>query len=221
MTMISIWAMTASIIVGQHGSQPTRVAVVNIPVISEKYQKTTDLEVRFEAIRRELNNQRDAMREKIERLQRTLREELKPGTDAFIQRQKELIMSEAELQWFVESESIKVEKGLADALRGIYNDIQSTVREVAEDSGIDIVLSSDRLPKSSPESSAQMRQQILLQKVVYFSPRLDITNEVVTRLNARYQSLKRRSGVGSALPASPIEAHVKADAKPLQAGQKQ
>lgn len=216
MTLISIWAVTASMMIGQPGSQPTRIAVVNIPVISEKYTKTKDLEASFDARRKELNNQRDAQRNKIERLQRSLREELKPGTDTFIQRQKELVMAEAEMQWFVDSESIKVERGLAEALRGIYQDIQTIVREVASDSGIDVVLSSDLLPNSLPESSAQMRQQILLQKVVYFNPRLDITDKVVTRLNAKYGSLKRNSGVGSAAPITRRNAFAKANTKPLQ-----
>lgn len=220
MTLISILAVTASMMIGQPGSQPTRIAVVNIPVISEKYTKTKDLETSFDARRKELNIQRDAKRDKIERLQRSLREELKPGTDTFIQRQKELVMAEAEMQWFVDFESIKVERGLADALRGIYQDIQTIVREVANDSGIDVVLSSDFLPESLPESSAQLRQQILLQKVVYFNPRLDITDEVVIRLNAKYESQKRNSGVGSAAPLVPSKAYANADTKPQKVVQK-
>lgn len=214
MSTISIWAMAATIILGQQGSQPTRIAVVNVPQVSEKYIKTSDLEGRFNAIRLDLNTQRDTQHKKIERLQRSLREELKPGTDAFMNRQKELAMAEAELQWFVDSESVKVERGLADALREIYNDIQVAVREVAEDMGIDVVISSDNLPDTAPESSAQMRQQIILQKVVYFNPKLDITNEVVTRLNAKYGALKRQGGVGSANPVDQRDKQARATSKP-------
>ena len=167
-----------------------------------------------------MNIQRDAKRDKIERLQRSLREELKPGTDTFIQRQKELAMAEAEMQWFVDSESVKVERGLATALRGIYQDIQTIVRQVANDKGIDVVLSSDFLPNSLPENSAQMRQQILLQKVVYFNPSLDITDEVVTRLNATYESKKRNPGVGSAAPSVPNKAYANANTKRQKVVQK-
>lgn len=217
MNTISIWAITASIILGQQGSQPTRVAVVNVPQVSEKYLKTTDLEGQFNAIRLDLNSKRDTQRKKIERLQQSLREELKPGTDAFMQRQKELAMAEAELQWFVDSESVKVERGLADALRGIYKDIQVAVSDVAEDMGIDVVISSDNLPDSIPESAAQMRQQIILQKVVYFNPRLDITNEVITRLNAKYGAQKRQGGVGSAAPVDKVKKLVNARVIPQSA----
>jgi len=51
-----------------HGS--TKVAVVNVGAVSEKYAKTADLEAQFDAVRRKLNQERDSMKEKIEKANR-------------------------------------------------------------------------------------------------------------------------------------------------------
>lgn len=164
------------------------VAVVNIPLVSEKYQKTADLEARFEAVRLDLGEQRKKHQEQIERAGKSLSEEFKPGTPEFDAQRKKLAMLDAELQWFVESEGKKVERGLAASLREIFDDIQLIVRELAEEKGIDIVLAADQMPSESTESPTQARQQILLQKVLYWSPSVDITEEVVERLNVRYRT---------------------------------
>ena len=172
----------------------TKVAVVNVGAVSEKYAKTADLEAQFDAVRRKLNQERDAMKEKIEKANRSLQEELKPGTDEFRARRKQIALMEAELQWFVESEGQKVEKGLAESLRSIYGDIQTAVREIAQEKGVDVVLAADQLPAETPDSANQVRQHILLQKVLFWNPSVDLTDEVVTHLNTRYKASAPASG---------------------------
>ncbi len=187
MNMISLCLAWSGVMLAQGGTGSVKVAVINLPEVSERYNKTADLELHFEGIRKKLNEQRNAMSAKVEKMARSLQEELKPGTEAFDKRRKEVAMQEAELQWFVEAEGKKVEQGLADALRKIFTDIRAVVADVARDRGFDIVLASDRVPDNAPSSPGQVRQHILLQKVIYWNPNVDITDEVVQRLNARYQ----------------------------------
>ena len=175
-----------------HGA--TKVAVVNVAAVSEKYAKTADLEAQFDAVRRKLNQERDSMKEKIEKANRSLHEELKPGTDEFRARRKQIALMEAELQWFVESEGQKVEKGLAESLRSIFGDIQSAVREVAQEKGVDVVLAADQLPADTPDQPTQVRQHILLQKVLFWNPSVDLTEDVITKLNARYKAATPAAG---------------------------
>ncbi len=189
MTLIALYAIAA--FVAPAPSSPVaspKLAVVNVPVVSERYAKTGDLEAQFEALRRRLNQEREAMRERIDRAQRALQEEIKPGTEEFERRRKEIALLEAELQWFVESEGQKVERGLASSLRSIFDDIQGVVREIAVEQAIDIVLAADQLPKETPDSPTQVRQHIMFQKVLHWSGGVDITDEVVARLNARYKA---------------------------------
>ena len=116
-------------------------------------------------------------------------------------------MQEAALQWFVESEGQKIEMGLANALLGIYIDIQAAVYEIAQQHQIDIVLAADQLPNEAPQSPTQVRQQIALQKVVFWSPRVDLTDQVVARLNEKYATGGGKAGL--AKPPAPSEAEIK------------
>jgi len=201
MTFLS-WFMAAVLMtIGQQDVYGfTKVAVVDVPAVSARYLLTRDLEAQFEQRRVRFNEQRKAMQEKIQRTGQSLQEEFKPGTEEFEQRHKQFALLEAELQWFAESEGQKIEQGLAESLHNIYMDIQEIVREVAEERGIDVVLAADRLPEAMPQSTTQVRQQIILQKVIYWSPRMDLTDEVVTRLNARYKARRLTSPSGAAPP---------------------
>jgi len=222
MINIGIWAMgwLAAAAGPQEAFAPTKVAVVSIADVSEKYQRTTDLEAYFDGLRQQFQKQRDAQKDKIERMTKALQEELKPGTPEFRERAKQTAMMDAELKWFVESEGQRLEEGLKASLRGIFDDIQAVVREVAEQRGIDVVVASDRLPPQPPESPNQLRQQILLQKVLYWSPKVDLTEEVIQRLNARYQSNPSKPPVEPAGNAPGASAETKPAAKEAPRGGK-
>jgi Skp family chaperone for outer membrane proteins len=170
------------------GFAPARVGVVDVPAVSERYLKTTELENHFELRRVKLSEQPDALREKIDRTARSLREEFKPGTNEFQERSKQLAMLEAELQWFVEEQGRQIEQELAGSLRLIFDDIRDVVGELAEQKGIDVVLAADRIPEGAPATTTQARQQIILQKVLYWRPSVDLTDDVVARLNARFEA---------------------------------
>jgi Skp family chaperone for outer membrane proteins len=190
----------------QLASASPKIAVVNVATVSEKYQKTSDLEAQFDALRKRLGQERDAMKDKLDRANRSLQEELKPGTEEYRLRKKEIAMLEAELQWFIDNEGQKVEKGLAESLRSIFDDIQSAVREVAEEQGVEIVLAADKLPGDSPDSPAQARQMILLQKVLYWKPEVDLTDAVIARLNKNYKPTAGAAPAATGNPKRPAEA---------------
>lgn len=189
MALISL-IMTAGLVAfGQSGAMGSaRVAVVDVPAVSEAYNKTADLEAQFESVRQKLNQERDALRDRVELTRRSLQEELRPGTREFQERRKQLALLEAELQYFMESEGERIEAELARSLGHIFADIHAVIGAVAKEKGIDIVMAADRMPSDVAESPMQVRQQIILQKVLYWSPQVDLTGEVVVRLNAKYKA---------------------------------
>ncbi len=147
MAFISLFMTAALIAAGQAGATGSaRVAVVDVPLVSEGYHKTADLEAKFESVRQKLNQQRDTLRDRVDLTRRSLEEELKPGTEEFRARRKQHALLEAELQYFIESESQRIEAELARSLERIFADIHGVIRVVAQEKGIDIVVSADRMP---------------------------------------------------------------------------
>lgn len=186
------WTMAVALSlagVGQTGAAgPARIAVVNIPQVSERYQRRIDLEAQFEAKRKELSQKKDELKQKVDQTTRSLQEVLKPGTQAYRDKARELTLQRAELDFFIESESQRIEIELAETLRTIFDDIAAVTRQIAEQRGVDLVLSADTLPQGQAENPTQMRQQIVLQKIIYWRPEIDLTDEVVTRLNDQYKA---------------------------------
>lgn len=180
-------------LVGQGGDN-VRVAVVNVAVASEQYARTRDLEAEFEQRRLKIREESDQFRSQIEQKRRILTEQLKPGTDAFNVTREELAVLEARAQFFVESRTRMMDEALAQSLRSIYLDIQSAVSELANEQGLDVVLAVDALPGDEASTPTAAKQQILLQKVVYWNPRKDMTESVISRLNANYNLRKKSSG---------------------------
>lgn len=178
----------------------TVVAVVKIPEVSEQYTKTKDLEAVFDKDRTAFARARDERKTKIDRAKEALQAELKPGNDAYRARRKEIAEMEAEMQAFVELEGERLEQGLAQSLRSIFDDIHAAIGEVAKERNIDIVLASDDMPNEVPTSTQQVRQQIVLQKVLYWDKRVNITDDVVTRVNGKYAAQK--AGTPPAAPAA-------------------
>ncbi len=194
-------------------AQPT-IAVVHVSGAFERYHKTIDLNAQYDALRRKRDTERDAKREKINRDARALQEEIKPGTADYYERRKQLAMLEADLQYFVESEGRRIEGSLAKSMRAIFDDIHAAVREVAEEKGIDLVLAADRMPTEVPDSPSLVQQQIHFQKVLFWSPQVDLTDEVVARLNARYKDQGGSSSLGAALPPPAEGAQARAHESP-------
>lgn len=206
--MTWLWAIAILVTVGQATpagganrlDQPTRTAVVDVPAVSAGYLKTKDLEVQLERRNTALLQERTALHNKIERTGRSLQEELRPGTSEFEQRRKQLALYEAEMEWFVDSTGRMLEREVAGTLRSIYEDIHAVVRTIAKEKGIDVVVAADRLPPEPAQGSIQARQQIVMQKVLYWSPRVDLTEEVIARLNASYLREKTHPTPGLAKP---------------------
>lgn len=204
MGMCPAWLalVSALMMVGPASGSPS-VAVVRVPEISEKYAKTSDLEAQFDTLRKAFAERRDDLKRRIEAANRSLQEELRPGTDEFRERRRQVAIMDAELQAFTETEGEKLEAGLSASLRSIFVDIQAAVQEIAMEKNIDVVLAADQLPPESPSSTTQMRQQILLQKVLYWNPQVDVTSEVIERVNARYKAAGGAASIAAAAAPPP------------------
>ncbi len=171
---------------------PPRVAVVNVPLVSDGYVRTGDLEQEFEVLRLKFNEERNRRVEEIRKKREQVAAQFKPGTKDFLKRQEEIMILEARLKFYEQSEGVKLEMAIASALRTLFEDIKRMVSIVATEKGFDVVLAAEQLPAQIPDANA-LKNQILMQKVLYFNPRVDLTSEVSARLNSEYQARKAQS----------------------------
>ena len=174
-------------------------AVVDVARVFEEYQMTRDLEAKFDERRRALAEEAERRHNNIEQMRRGLAA-FDPSSKDFARREKDLLQEEVAFQVWSRYEEKKLKDNHKAWLLQIYRSTQTVVAEVAQERSIDLVLTYDRLAEDAPDS-VTLRQQILLQKVIYHSDRVDITNEVLDRLNKAYREQGGLRSLGDAPPA--------------------
>lgn len=192
----------------QNAQAQSKIAVIDVAQVFESYDMTRDLEAMFNAKRRELSEEAEQRRSSIEQMRRGLAA-FDPASTDYITREKDLIRAEVDFQvWSTHSEQ-RLKENHKRWLLAIYRNTQETVRRLAGERNIDLVLTYDRLTEDAPDS-VTLRQQILLQKVIYHHSRIDITSEVLNRLNNEYKST---GGIRS-LDAPPVTSRRNQGAQP-------
>ncbi len=199
-----IWAIITIAAVGTAASAAhaeTTVAVIDVARVFEEYEMTRDLEAKFDERRRAANDEANNRRNSIEQMRRSLAA-FDPVSEDFARREQDLLRAEVDFEvWSTHTErQLKAEH--KKWLLRIYRNAQKVVGDLAKERQVGLVLTYDRLAEDAADSIV-LRQQILLQKVIYHDEETDITAEVLNRLNQSYragggaQSLDRAPGVPS------------------------
>ena len=158
--------------------KPARIAVVDIAEVFENYTKKKDVEARLE---KQVKAEEAKMQEK-EKEYKGLLEELKNVEDG-TEQHKTLTLKKIELEYQVKNRQKELLKEFQDkqvsALREIRDEITAEITQYATAMDIDLVL--------EKKISAEGKGQSINWPVVHFvKPELDITQDIVKRVNAKY-----------------------------------
>ena len=197
-------------------SPPPNIAVVNLPLIFERYRMTKDLEERFDqrsrAVRAEAENRRQAMDNRLAAL-----EAFDPASKDYAERREELLRTQIEYRVWLEFEEQRLRAENKAWLVQIYQEVREAVARAAEQRGIDLVLTYDELFEDVRDSDL-LRQQILLKKVLFFSERLDLTELVGKDLNDQYAKRGGAASLADAPPPPPLPARPQKRRPPPESG---
>lgn len=178
------------------------VGVIDIARIFKAYERTAYLEEEFVAKEKFLNEEAEKKRAQIESSRRALQEAFKPNTPEYDRKVAELQEAEIRYRVWTQMETEAIKTAHKRSLMEIYADVRAGVQKVAEERGVDLVVTYDLLTQDAPDSAA-LRQQILLQKVIYWSPSLDLTDPVIKVINDAFRLRNT--------PAAPRESKPAAD----------
>lgn len=183
---VVIWSYAAAVRAQHGGSGGPFVAVVNTTELYNSLQMVKDLEARFEKIRGEVQAQAAQRRDKIATMQKELSSGIfAPDSDDFAEREAQAVREQVDSEGWIRLEEQKLRRNHKKYMARIYQYIEQACREIAQSDGLDLVLTDNPLDLSVPDSNALV-EQILRKKVIYASPRLDLTARVRDRSNALY-----------------------------------
>ena len=167
-------------------------AVVNLEELFSLYKRPAVLEGQIRNRQEEIIKEADRRREIIEQKAQAM-QAFKPGTAEFDEGRQALRREEIEFQVWRTLADEEIKKRHRDSFLAIYDDVRRGVAEVAKRRGLMVVLTYDTLAHEAQDSQ-RLRQQILLQKVIFWKPELDITEEVLKVINDAFEARQKEAG---------------------------
>ncbi|HMN96177.1 MAG TPA: OmpH family outer membrane protein [Phycisphaerales bacterium] len=169
--------------------RPAVVATVDLEKVYAALDEQAAADASVEALALTMNRDAESRRESIERLRGEL-EAFRPGSAAHKETLKRLELELLNYNVMVDFNRQRIEARRAEFIRNIYASIKQTLRSMSEERSIDIVFLDDSIPQIEPADAQRTMQQISARRMLYSSPKLDLSDELIGRMNAEFRARK-------------------------------
>lgn len=161
-----------------------KTAVCDVVKLFSNYQRAKDLETKLRDHRNSLKKEDADRSKKIDSIESELKD-LDPTSNEYQNRLDLMTKLTIDRETWIKFEEAKDNQEHTRMTEAVYNDVLKAVSDVAKDKGITLVLNSD---DTAPESKPDILRKIERKKVLYADNSLDITNDVLARLNESYKA---------------------------------
>jgi len=184
LTAVAAWALVANVNHAQStGSSAggTLVGVVDLVRVFNDFEQTKALNTELERYKRQVTEEKQVKEEDLAVEKQTLLG-FAPDSAEFRQRRGafEKMMIEYRVWMAVKAESLEEQHRVW--IERTYATATQCIADVAKERGIQVVITREELDATVQDTNV-LRTQILNRKVVYYDPALDLTDEVLARLN--------------------------------------
>lgn len=178
----------------QAGGAPTSVVTVNVVRVLEGLDERAMAEADFVSMAETILATDETKQQELEGLRERLLELPESDVDGRRSMRNELELGLLEFQGWrqFKTEQVDIEKSLL--LRNIYQHIQKAINDLCQAEGYDIVIvddSGDQLlinPQVQASREMQIKQQLSSRRLIYVNPSVDITNDVIARMNNAFNA---------------------------------
>jgi len=169
----------------------TKIAVANPGKILNDLAETKDINKAAQAELAALKQQVDGRDVKLKELQEK-RDALKTDSPQWSELHKQLVAQKTERDTFAKATQDEIFRKLRDNAKRMHEKIGVTVSEIAKAKGFDLVIAEQK-PEANEEQLQQMNHQqitqfLMARNVLFKSDAIDITNDVIAKLDSAYQA---------------------------------
>jgi Skp family chaperone for outer membrane proteins len=187
--------LAAMPVIAQETSEPENVtnpvvAVADLKKIFDSYQKAKDLDAQITENFKTRDEEINRMKEDAQAL---LEEKLDtdPADPAFAEYEEQLFLLRKQIEYEMKRLAHDLAAESADATELVYNEIRAIIAKISEEDGIDLVLKVDSPNIGGSDRMAVINRKIDNRPVLYSNPKMDITQQIIDRLNADYAAEKK------------------------------
>ena len=189
MTLVTVVAGYAAVAT-THLRPPTDVVTFNIERVTADLTERADAEARLRELVTTIRDESEKRVDAINSLREGLEEAPESEQAEIMEQLDQLTLEAMSYQRFVE---MRIDNERSLMFRDLYLKIQSAVADIATENGYDLVIISDDdreilvNPNAKNAREFQVREQIELQRVVFSSSQIDITDQIVTHMNLEWE----------------------------------
>ena len=189
-TIVCIAVGYAAVAASTHLRPPTVVVTFNIERVTADLTERVDAEARLRELVTKIEDERMRRLDEIKNLQEGLEAAAEADQQAIMEKLDQLTLEAMTYQRFAD---MRIDNERSLMFRDIYLKIKTSVSDIAEENGYDLVLLSDAdrdvivNPNSKTPREFQVREQIELQRIAFASTQIDITEQIVTHMNLEWE----------------------------------
>ena len=189
MTLVTVVAGYAAVAT-THLRPPTVVVTFNIERVTADLTERADAEARLRELVTTIRDESEKRVDAINSLREGLEEAPESEQAEIMEQLDQLTLEAMSYKRFVE---MRIDNERSLMFRDLYLKIQSAVADIATENGYDLVIISDDdreilvNPNAKKAREFQVREQIELQRVVFSSSQIDITDQIVTHMNLEWE----------------------------------
>ena len=168
-------------------TEPTAVAVLNLQDVLGELAENTDFQANVNAKNEQLQAELARRQSAVQTMQNDL-ELLDPASDAYSTKEDQIFDALIELRTW---QSIQEQRNVLDQrthLANLYRKIVQAGGAVAEQQGYDMVLLDTQVPDLDRLNPEQLLNAIATRKVLFHTDDVDITRDVLERMNTAYNN---------------------------------
>jgi Skp family chaperone for outer membrane proteins len=163
----------------------TRVAVVDVVKIFANYQRAKDLEIKLTERRKTIKLEDEGRAKKIESMEQELRDGLNPASAEYEKRLGELTKASVERESWLKFEDAREMQERFRLTDDMYKEVCKVTGVVARQLNFQLVINSD---DTNADPKQDIFRKIDRKKVVYAESSIDITDQVLSKLNELYKA---------------------------------
>jgi Skp family chaperone for outer membrane proteins len=187
---VCIVAGYAAVAASTHFRPPTVVVTFSIERVSADLTERADSEASLRSLFSKVETELKSRNESMTALQETLQSAADADKPEIVEQLNQLAIQAMSYKQFAEKR-VDTERSLM--FRDLYMKIKSSVADIANENGYDLVLITDDdreilvNPQADTSQEFQVREQIGQQRVVFASGQIDITEQIVTHMNLEWE----------------------------------
>jgi Skp family chaperone for outer membrane proteins len=153
-------------------------------------KETQDIRQRLEAERKSLVEQEVERRKKVEEL-RSAMELIKPDAPQYEDANKQFVTAAIEFKNWGEISQAQYARNEKVLTKALYDKITAAIAELAKERGIDLVVAIQPPINIEKNTNDQIVQLLAQRQVLYANATVDITSDVIARLDEKYNATKK------------------------------